>query len=71
MSFKHRVRSVSKWLNRPRFKNVNRTWNAEQIVTLQGSQKPVEQLSNRTSKNFGIFLKIQKKTRNVNIHMEH
>ena len=63
MSFKHRVRSVSKWLNRPRFKNVNRTWNAEQIVTLQGSQKPVEQLSNRTSKKFWNILENSKKNK--------
>jgi len=63
MSFKHRVRSVSKWLNRPRFKNVNRTWNAEQIVTLQGSQKPVEQLSNRTSKKFWNILQNSKKNK--------
>tara|TARA_Y100000768_G_scaffold203711_1_gene153310 strand:+ start:6288 stop:7619 length:1332 start_codon:yes stop_codon:yes gene_type:complete len=63
MSFKHRVRSISKWLNRPRFKNVNRTWNAEQIVTLQGSQKPVEQLSNRTSKKFWNILENSKKNK--------
>ena len=63
MSFKHRVRSVYKWLNRPRFKNVNRTWNAEQIVTLQGSQKPVEQLSNRTSKKFWNILENSKKNK--------
>lgn len=61
MSFKHRVRSVHKWLNRSRFKNVSRTWNAEQIVTLQGSQKPVEQLSNRTSKKFWNILQNSKK----------
>ena len=63
MSFKHRVRSVHKWLNRSRFKNVSRTWNAEQIVTLQGSQKPVEQLSNRTSKKFWNILKNSKKNK--------
>jgi len=63
MSFKHRVRNVSKWLNRPRFKNVSRTWNAEQIVTLQGSQSPVEQLSNRTSKKFWNILEDSKKNK--------
>jgi isocitrate lyase len=63
MSFKHRVKAVSKWLNRPRFKNVARTWNAEQIVTLQGSQKPVEQLSNRTASKFWDLMEESKKNK--------
>ncbi len=63
MSFKHRVGNVSKWLNRPRFKNVSRTWGAEQIVTLQGSQRPVEQLSNMTSKKFWNILENSKKNK--------
>jgi len=63
MSFKHRVRNVSKWLKRPRFKNVSRTWGAEQIVTLQGSQRPVEQLSNMTSKKFWNILENSKKNK--------
>ena len=63
MSFKHRVGNVSKWLNRPRFKNVSRTWDAEQIVTLQGSQRPVEQLSNMTSKKFWNILENSKKNK--------
>ena len=64
MSFKHRVKAVSKWLNRPRFKNVARTWNAEQIVTLQGSQEPVEQLSNRTACKFWDLMEESKKNKN-------
>ena len=63
MSFKHRVGNVSKWLNRPRFKNVSRTWGAEEIVTLQGSQRPVEQLSNMTSKKFWNILENSKKNK--------
>ena len=34
MTFRSRVKSVSKWLGKDRFKNTKRSWDANKIVTL-------------------------------------
>ena len=61
MTFRSRVKSVSKWLGKDRFKNTKRSWDANKIVSFQGSQAPPEYMSNRMANKFWNILENAKK----------
>ena len=63
MTFRSRVKSVSKWLGKDRFKNTKRSWDAKKIVSFQGSQAPPEYMSNRMANKFWNILENAKKNR--------
>ena len=63
MALQHRANKIAKWFASPRFNKITRSWTPETVVSLQGSEPPLEKMANKMAKKYWNILEKAKETR--------